>query len=328
MQSIIPPKLKTGDQIRVIAPSRSLSLITPENQALATKALEALGLTVTFGQHVNETDEFVSSSIAARISDLHDAFADSSVQAILTVIGGFNSNQLLSDIDWELIKNNPKILCGYSDITALSNAIYAKTGLMTYSGPHWSTFAQQQDFEYTLEYFNKCLMSDEPFAVSPSLTWSDDEWWIDQDARQLIPNPGYQVLSQGDAEGAIVGGNLCTFNLLQGTAYMPSLEGAVLFLEDDSESNPVTFDRDLQSLIHQPGFEGVRGLVIGRFQKASAMTSDLLRQIIESKSAFRNLPVIVDVDFGHTDPKITFPIGGSAKIQASADGAKIEILQH
>jgi muramoyltetrapeptide carboxypeptidase LdcA involved in peptidoglycan recycling len=102
---------------------------------------------------------------------------------------------------------------------------------------------------------------------------------------------------------------------------------AILFLEDDFESRPATFDRDLQSLIHQPGFERVRGLVIGRFQRASGMTLDLLRAIVQSKRELRSVPVIANVDFGHTDPKITFPIGGTGRIRAT-DRTVLAIVEH
>jgi muramoyltetrapeptide carboxypeptidase LdcA involved in peptidoglycan recycling len=158
---------------------------------------------------------------------------------------------------------------------------------------------QKRHAANTVESFVACLMADAPIAVQPSAAWSDDPWYRDQDARTLEPNEGFLVLQEGTAEGTIVGGNLCTFNLLQGTEYLPDLAGSVLFLEDDEESRPHTFDRDLQSLIQQPGFAGVRGLVIGRFQRASSMTDDLLRAIVGTKRELRALPVIAGVDFGH-----------------------------
>ena len=99
--------------------------------------------------------DYMCASRDARVEDLNEAFRDENVKAILTVIGGFNSNQLLDYIDYEAIKNNPKIFCGFSDITALSNAIYAKTGVVTYSGPHYSSFGMLKGFEYSLEYFKK-----------------------------------------------------------------------------------------------------------------------------------------------------------------------------
>jgi muramoyltetrapeptide carboxypeptidase LdcA involved in peptidoglycan recycling len=264
--------------------------------------------------------------VESRVADFHEAFSDPKVKAILTVIGGFNSNQLLRYLDWEVIRKNPKIFCGYSDITALNNAIYAKTGLVNYSGPHYSTFGQELHFDYTLEYFKKCLMSENPFEILPSGQWSDDAWFKDQKNRNLIANNGWVVINEGEAKGTIIGGNLCTLNLLQGTGYFPDIDDSVLFIEDDSESVDHTFDRDLQSLIHQPGFEFVRGIVIGRFQNASKISLDTLTQIIKTKKEFNNIPVIVNVDFGHTDPKITFPVGGEVEINAK--NKSIKIIKH
>ncbi|MBT3304039.1 LD-carboxypeptidase [Candidatus Woesearchaeota archaeon] len=321
---MIPEKLKQGDEIRIIAPSRSLALLSQENKDLATKKLEELGFKVTFGFNVDEKDEFISSSIESRVKDIHDAFSDKNVKAILTVIGGFNCNQLLSYLDYDLIKNNPKIFCGYSDITALQNTFLKKSDLVTYSGPHFSTFAMKNGFEFTLDSFKKCLMSSEPVEIIASENWSDDSWWENQEDRNFIQNNGFLNINSGEAEGTLVGGNICTLNLLQGTEFMPSLENSILFIEDDEESKAVNFDRDLQSLIHLPEFKGVKGIVIGRFQKASKVTDDLLIKIIKTKKELSNIPVIANVDFGHTMPLITFPIGGKVRI---SDG-KLLLLEH
>lgn len=328
VKPIIPEKLKSGDIIRVIAPVCSLQEIAPDQRIMAIKRFEELGLKVTFGKHVEESDEFVSSSIESRIEDLHDAFADGSVKAIFTVIGGFNSNQLLRYIDWGLIKKNPKIFCGYSDVTVLNNAFLTKTGLVTYSGPHFSTLGQKHELGYTLEYLKKCLFSKNPFRIEQSNAWTDDEWWIDQEKRKVRKNNGWLVINEGKAEGTIIGGNLNTLNLLQGTEYMPELNGTILFLEDDNESKPHTFDRDLQSLIHQHGFDGVQGIVIGRFQDKSEMARERLIKIIKTKKELENMPVVANVDFGHTEPKITFPIGGTAALEANKKKSILEIKTH
>lgn len=327
MNKIYPRKLKRGDEVRVITPSRSMSIIGQDARKIANKRFEDLGLKLSFGKHVDETDAFNSSSISSRVEDLHDAFADPNISAIISVIGGFNSNQLLRYLDWDLIRNNPKILCGYSDVTALNNAIFAKTGLVNYSGPHYSTFGQKLHFEYTLEYFEKCLMSDEPFTVMPSPKWSDDEWYLDQENRSLIDNNGFSVINEGSATGTLLGANICTFNLLQGTEYFPNLDGSILFLEDDYESQAHTFDRDLQSLIHLPDFNKVLGIVIGRFQRASKINNELLTGIIKSKKELDKIPVIANADFGHSDPKLTFPVGGDVSLIAGKE-AKLEILHH
>ena len=324
---MIPNKLKAGDEIRIISPSRSLAIISKDNIKLAENQLKELGFKVTYSNNVNEQDEFNSSSIKSRVADLHEAFRDKNVKAILTVIGGFNSNQILKYLDYKLIKANPKILCGFSDITALGNTIFTKTGVVTYSGIHFSSFGMVDGFDYSAEYFKKCLMYDKPFEVIPPKTWSDDAWYINQEKRKFIKNKGYLIINKGDSEGTIVGGNLCTFNLLQGTEFMPNLKGVILFLEDDEETNELLFDRDLQSVIHQPNFKYVRGLVIGRFQNKSNMTKEKLVKIIKTKKELDNIPIIANVNFGHTTPTITFPIGGKARLSVT-NKVKLEILKH
>ncbi len=305
-----------------------MAIISEDTQKIANNRFAELGLKLSFGAHVNETNDFTSSSVKSRILDLHAAFSDPAVKGILTVVGGFNSNQLLGEIDWDLIRANPKVFCGFSDITALNNAILAKTGLVSYSGPHYSTFGMELHFDYILEYFKKCLMSDEPFTVLQSKEWTDDLWFMDQNNRNPVTNEGWLVLQEGTAQGSIRGGNLCTFNLLQGTPYMPNLTDTVLCIEDDEETSPVHFDRDLVSLIQQPGFASVKGILIGRFQNASKITNDLLKQIILTKKELANLPVIANVDFGHTNQIITYPIGGTVEINARADAPTIVITKH
>jgi muramoyltetrapeptide carboxypeptidase LdcA involved in peptidoglycan recycling len=328
---IVPEKLVEGDQVRVIAPSRSLKIIDENNIKHAIKAIEALGLKVTFGKNVNELDIMSSSSIASRIEDLHVAFADKNVKAILTVIGGFNSNQLLSYIDYDLIKKNPKIFCGFSDITALQNAIYHKSGLITYSGPHFSTFAMKKGFEYTLNYFKNILFNKNKIKILASEQWADDAWFLDQENRIFYDNEGYWLIHEGQANGKIIGGSLSTFQLLHGTSYMPSLENTILFIEADAitEGNfdIVEFDRDLQSLIHQPNFDKVQGIVIGRFEKKFNMNLEKLKFIISTKQELKNLPIIANADFGHTNPIFTFLIGGLCEMSASERSVNIELFE-
>ncbi len=328
MQKIYPEKLIKGDEVRVIAPSRSLAIVSQQARELANNRFAEIGLKLSFGEHIEENDDFMSSSIKSRVEDLHKAFSDKNIKAIITVIGGFNCNQILRYLDWDLIKNNPKIFCGYSDITALNNAIFAKTGLVNYSGPHYSSFGQELYFDYTLEYFKKCLLSEQAFEIKPSLKWSDDAWYKNQNQINLIDNNGFLIINKGKAVGTIIGANLCTFNLLQGTEYFPDLENSILFIEDDGASLPHSFDRDLQSLIHQARFNLVKGIVVGRFQKASNITNEILIKIIKSKKELNNLPIIANVDFGHTDPKITFPIGGEVNLEAQNNQIKLEILCH
>jgi len=325
MTPVVPPKLKQGDVLRVVAPARSLSIVSDTIRRRAVERLQAMGFTVTFGAHVEEADLFSSSCIESRVADLHEAFADPGVDGILSVIGGYNSNQLLPYLDYDLIAAHPKVFCGFSDITALSNAILARSNLVTYSGPHFSTFGLLTQGGYTEACFKRCVCSEHPFVLEPADIWIELKWKDEEQCEENFTNQGFGVVQNGVAEGRIVGGNLCTLNLLQGTEFMPSLKDTILFLEDDDEVQPATFDRDLQSLIHQPGFEGVRGVVVGRFQSGSNMSREKLLHILRSKRELADLPVVVDVDFGHTYPQITFPIGGLARIEATESGAVIRI---
>jgi muramoyltetrapeptide carboxypeptidase len=325
---IYPKKLSPGDEVRVIAPSSSLAVVSEQNLQRAQSVLEELGLKVSYAKNAKEKNLFNSSSIDARIADLHAAFADPQVRLVLTAVGGSTCNQLLPHIDYELVKANPKIICGFSDITALSCALYAKTDLVTYSGMIFSSFAMQRGNEYSVSSFYECLFENREIEVSTSLEWSDDTWYLDQSKRSFLKNEGLWVLNEGSASGTLVGGNLCTLNLLQGTEYMPALERSVLFIEDDHESKACNFDRDLESLIQQPGFSGVRGIVIGRFQKESVVTREMLRQMIKDKPKLAGMPVIANADFGHTSPMITFPVGGEVQISTAGDRAPIVITRH
>ena len=317
MQKIVPAKLAACDEIRVGAPARGIRIIGQESREIAAQRFAALGLKVSFGS--NTTDEnwdmTGSSPIEDRIADIHEAFADKNVKAVFTIIGGANSNQLLPYLDYELIKANPKIFCGFSDITALLNGIYAMTGLETYSGPHYSSFCLKHGFDYTLENMRKTLMGSGGNEVEPSEEWSDDPWFINQEKREFIKNEGYWNIHNGEAEGTIVGGNLGTFDLLLGTKYRPAfVKDTILFAEDTEGSDLLQFERNLQALIYQPDFANVKGLVFGRFQKGSKISREQLEFIVNTKRELRNLPIIGNVAFGHSTPLLTIPIGGTAKL--------------
>lgn len=320
---MLADRLQPGDEIRVIAPSRSMAILKEEQINISIERLTQLGFVVSFGKNTSSHDEFFSTSIEERIEDLHEAFLDPNVKGILTAIGGYNANQLLKYINYDIIRNHPKVFCGYSDITALAGAIYTKTGLITYSGPHFSSFGVKYGFEYTLDSFIQAVTNDAPYEVDPSTHWSDDAWYLDQEDRTFVENEGYLVLQEGKAEGTLIGGNLCTLNLLQGTEFMPSLKDSILFIEDDEESHALSFERNLQSLLHLPDAKYIKGVLIGRFQKDSHLTEDAIRRIIASKRELAGLPIVANVNFGHVQPFATIPLGAHATI--SVNGQQIEI---
>lgn len=318
MQKIIPNKLQKGDKIMIVAPSRGLKLIGQDCRQIAEERFNKMGLEVVFADNTTDDkwNKLGTGSNEERAADIMQAFKDKSVKAIFTVIGGFNSNQILSYLDYDVIRQNPKIICGFSDITALLDAINAKTGLEVYYGPHYSSIGMKKGCEYTLDYLQKMLFSDDEIEVKASDQWSDDLWFLNQEKREFIKNEGFWNIHDGSAEGTIVGGNLCTFNLLLGTQYRPEFpQNTILMIEDAGETTDVVFDRNLQALCHQPDFKNVKGLVIGRFQKGSKMDREMLEFIINNKEELKNIPVLANVDYGHSTPIITIPLGGYAKMQ-------------
>lgn len=186
----------------------------------------------------------------------------------------------------------------------------------------------KKGLDYTQEYFLSCCASDDPFEILPSSEWSDDRWFLDQENRRFYPNNGPVVIQEGYAKGTLIGGNLCTLNLLQGTEYFPETEHTILLIEDDYMSDIHMFDRDLQSLIHLPAFSHVKAILIGRFQKASNVSMDLVKAMIETKKELSGIPIIANINAGHTSPIATFPIGGTCRIEAISGTSRIWIDKH
>ena len=310
---MIANRLKRGDEVRVIAPSRNLTEVRQDVHHHAVDFWKREGFNLTFSLNSREVGKFRSSSVRSRVEDIHEAFRDPNVKMVITCLGGFNSNQLLRYLDYDLIAKHPKILCGFSDITALHNAIYAKTGLVTYHGPHYGTFAFDKEAEYTRKAFFECMMNDTPIVVTPSEAAAK-----------------YHTIQEGTCAGTIIGGNLCTLNLLQGTPYMPDIRNKILFLEDDNIMGDYfcyEFDRNLESLLQIDGADTIKGIVFGRFDDSCGLTVETITDIIQGKVP-ANIPVIFGADFGHVFPMITFPVGGTVRIAADKSGVEIRILEH
>lgn len=318
---MLPEKINAGDEIRIIAPARSAGDIDEVVIARAQAALESLSLKVSFSQYAFSRSQRGCPTDVEKVDDLHAAFLDPNVKGILAAIGGFNSNQLLGRIDWDIIRANPKIFAGFSDITVLNHAILAKTGLVTFATPNFYCFGLPPESNYSLEYFRRCLFAGQPetYKVRASKEFYDYAWDYDEKSpRSKIVNGGMKIIQPGQASGTLLGGNLCSLNLLNGTEYFPCVEGdIILCLGDDSyDSIPETFERNLQSLIQQPYFRQVKAILFGRFQRESIAANDSLAAIISSKKIGSNIPIVSNLDFGHTDPKFSYKIGGWASVEA------------
>lgn len=293
--------LKPGDEIRVIAPSYYEEPEDEPRNKLSIQHLEGLGFKVTFGKHLDENYHLGTATADHRVADLHDAISDKNVKLIMAYSGGWSANELLPKINWDLLKANPKPLIGYSDITVLLNAIYAKTGQVGYLGPDFGFFGKTKSLQYTVESFKEVFMQAHPVELKPSQTW--------------------KVLQNGDAEGVLLGGNLNTFHLLQGTEYQPQFDKPfILAVEDDDESGKLTaryFSRRVESILQLPNVrQNLRGVIIGRFLPASEFSTSDLAEVIKSKQ-LGDTPVMAEVDFGHNTPMLVLPIGGTVRMSTS-----------
>lgn len=323
MYSIDSDEVVDSFVCRVIAPSRTLKIIDQETREIAVNTLNMYRISTTYSKFCEESNEYFSSSIQNRVSDIHSAFLDPEVKLILTAIGGFNSIQVIDQLNYDFIVQNPKFICGYSDVTVLLNAIHKKTGIITYYGPHFSTFGMKLGNEFTIKNFLNIL--NKPSIVQEvdySLKWSEDEWFLDQKNRSFKINTPPVIIQSGEAEGELIGGNINSFSLLNGTEYQPTLKNKILFLESDGLSGKLTaqeFDRRLDSILLQKGANHIKGLVIGRFKTESLINVEKIKDIVKNKNQLKGCPVVYGYDFGHTMPMITIPIGGYSYIQATSD---------
>ena len=286
----------------------------------AKETLENLGFRVSFSEHYLESDMLSSSSIKSRVADLHAAFADDSVDAILATIGGFNSNELLPYIDYDLIAKHPKIICGYSDSTAFLNAIFAKTGNLTYMGPSYSSFKMKEGQDYQIKAWLNA-MTKSAYDLVPSQECSSDPWYDPTQPRHFMPTE-WKIYNAGKASVTIIGENLSTFGLLRGTPYAPQINDYILFLEEAEEDDYHDFDRNLAAILQ--AYPNPKAVLIGRFPKECQMTPEILTYILDKHPLLKSIPVMYDLDFAHTQPLFTIIIGAQASIDTDTLSIHIE----
>jgi muramoyltetrapeptide carboxypeptidase len=314
--------LAKGDEIRVVASSNSAEDKKRGQYELAQQRLESAGFTVSFGEHVFSTDILGAASAVHRAADMNTAFADSNVKAIIAIHGGYASNEILPLLDWKLIRDNPKPFVGYSDNTVLLNAMYAKAGNIGFLGPNFGTHGYEKLWEYTFDNFVAAMKSEESRQLYKS------EKWMSNGDEESIATTDWRVLQAGTAQGRLLGGNGGSFYLLQGTAFMPTFDGDfILLLEEDNQSGAYTaqeFSRHLESILQQPSARDyLKGLIIGRFERGGLVDDEVVRAILESKNV--NVPTVSGVDFGHTLPMLSLPIGGTANLEAGNDGVRFSV---
>lgn len=321
MQKILPPKLDKSKSIGVIAPANPVAgICSEETIKRGFQYLKNKGFSIVEGNSVKLlTTKHTAGSASLRVKDIHDFVKRDDVGCIMAFWGGFNTNQLLELLDYELIKKNPKIFIGYSDVTALTTAITTKTGLVTFSGPGVISFAKPEPFDYTWDYFKKmCIEPEERITIEPSQEYADDLYFLRKDNNHRIKkvNEGIKVFNQGNSIGEVVAGNLQTLLILEGTQYLPDLTDKILFVEEDETSTPAHVSRFLCQCKQLGWFNKIAGLLVGRFTEQSGFSlEDSFEDILREYLSDIKFPVLYNLDFGHSDPLITIPNGGIAELK-------------
>jgi muramoyltetrapeptide carboxypeptidase LdcA involved in peptidoglycan recycling len=327
-----PRALQLGDTIGVISPSWGGAGLFPHRCEAGRRQLEAMGFKLRFAQHALSTKGYVSDSAEHRASDVHELFADPGVAAIIAAIGGDHSCHLLPHLDFELIRAHPKVFMGFSDVTVLNVALWQQTGLVTFNGPALlADFAEHpRMFEYSERYFRKvACTAAAPGALEPASTWTEEMLSWEQRAdlerpRELNASEGWTWLKPGRSEGILIGGCVESLQHLRGTRFWPDFSGAILFLEtSEDKPSPETIDGVLMDYENMGVLAQLNGMIVGRPMLYTPEEKRELRRILIERTYGFDFPIVCDMDFGHTAPQLTLPIGIRARIDSTARSFEI-----
>jgi muramoyltetrapeptide carboxypeptidase len=327
----IPPALSSGDTIAIVSPSWCGPAELPAAYRRGLAALRAHGYDVRVMAHAEGRRGWVSGTPQERVADLHDAFADPDVRAVLCTIGGLHSAQLLPLLDFDLIAANPKIFCGYSDITSLHLAIHGMTGLVTFYGPavipQWGAVGGPLD--YMVDHFAQVVEGPQPAGALPRADFEIQDTDFERAERtgeplRRSPSRPREVLRSGRASGPLVAACLPVARNLLGTPWQPDVGGHVLVLETPEQPyDPETADADLTHLRLAGWLDGLAALVLCRPYGFTDEQTELLHEALMEQVALWDYPVIARVEGGHTDPLPTFPLGVGVEV----DGDEIVFQQ-
>ena len=298
-------RLQPGDTVALINPSGAVFERAPYE--IATETLQALGFKVREAPNLRARRGQFAGTDAQRAADVNAMFADPGVHGILALTGGSGGNRILPLLDYALIRRNPKVLVGFSDITALINAVHAKTGLVTFHGPvgvsEWNAFS--------VEHWRGAVMEAQAMTLR-NRTERDDE---------LVPRAGrITTLRVGSARGPLAGGNLAVLASMAGSPYWPRFDGAILFLEDINEYI-YRVDRMLSTLKLAGVLDRLCGVVLGAFTNCTpgeGYGTLTLDEVFDDYFRPLGVPVYAGAMIGHIKRKFTLPVGLEVEIDAGA----------
>jgi len=313
MPIIKPMRLKKGDTIGLIAPASNVW--EDEEINFATDVLRSFGFKVKHGKNLFKRYGYLAGEDKERADDVNTMFADKTVDGAFCIRGGYGTPRMLPYVNYELIKKNPKVLIGYSDISALLNAITARTGLITFHGP----IAKQNFSDYTLANFKKILFNPSaPVELATVPHFEAKEGTAEKDNRLT-------VLHEGKATGQLIGGNLSLMVKLVGTPFEPDYTGKILFLEEIEEA-PYRVDGMLTHLWLAGRLDKLAGVVFGKCSdcEASEAPSLSVEQVLRDRLGSLNIPVLSGVMIGHIEDLATIPVGAIATLDTSTKRLVLE----
>lgn len=305
IKELIPKHLSEGDTIGIISPASNK--FESEPYEIAVETFQAMGLKVKLGNHINAHYGHLAGTDEDRAEDLNNMFKDPEVNAIIALRGGSGAARILDKIDYENISKNPKIFIGYSDITALHMAIYAKTGLVTFHGP--MAISKWNNFSYTI--FKEILFNKQAFFFENTKELGDNLVQVNNRIRTIRP---------GKAEGILLGGNLSVLSGIMGSEYVPDWENKILYLEEVGEKI-YAIDRMMSQLKLAGVLDNISGFVFGKCTDCdpggSGYGSLTLEEVIDHYIKPLGIPAYSGAMFGHVDNNSTIPNGISATIDAN-----------
>lgn len=316
-------KLKKGDTIGIFSPSSPVTFGCPKRFQRSKDFLKSKGFKIIEGSLTGESDYYRTGSIEKRANELNELIRNPEVKCIMSTIGGMNSNSIVPYIDYEAFKKDPKIIIGYSDVTAILLAIYAKTGISTYYGP--ALVASFGEFEplvsQTYDYFEKILIDEVnfPYTLPTPGYWTDEfiDWETQNRSKEMYKNQ-LTTVYEGVTKGRLIGGNLNTMQGIWGSEYMPEIkEGDILFIED-SLKDIATIERSFSLLKVNGVLDKISGIILGKHElfddsDTGRKPQDILVEVLGE----RKIPFLADFDCSHTHPMMTLPIGSEIELNST-----------
>lgn len=308
---IKPKRLSEGDTVGLVLPASAA--FEHDDIALAKEQLEAMGLRVVIGPHAYDRHGYFAGKDRDRADDINRMFANDDIDGIVCYTGGWGSPRILPYLDYDLIARKPKVFVGFSDITALLNAIHQRTGLVTFHGPVGGSNIET----YSLDHFRRVIMTPEAPGVLAQPAKKPSEL-VDRTNRVVR-------LSLGKASGRLVGGNLTLVAALMGTPFEVDTDGALLFLEDVDEAI-YRIDRMLTQLALGGKFDRMTAMAFGRCTAcgSNAPSAFSLEDVLRDRFASLGKPAIAGLSFGHIEQKMTIPVGVRGTVDADAGTLSID----